>query len=302
MLSKGDLVLAKHYKDLLDIIKFELNKRELSTSDSVYNFNYQNQIVKAQEINFLIDKVDLLKKYDETAGLNFENQDQFIENLNLGRLNSISYNIGKVDNTNLIVAEKLNQISNVLPRHINLCVCNCNYCACNCNYCSCNQNTSYMNYCPCNCNYCACNCNYWSANRYPSLAIENTNQGLGTRNIPGEYPYEFNITSAVDTYYTTPTTFSKIYFMENTNNGINQDKYFQLRFKRNGKLGFPMGQEESFLYPNKWYKIRVENGSLISDNLGQPLFRATWGNIKMRLDVYNITDFHLYWDSKITLK
>ena len=113
MLSKGDLVLAKHYKDLLDIIKFELNKRELSTSDSVYNFNYQNQIVKAQEINFLIDKVDLLKKYDETAGLNFENQDQFIENLNLGRLNSISYNIGKVDNTNLIVAEKLNQISNV---------------------------------------------------------------------------------------------------------------------------------------------------------------------------------------------
>ena len=90
--------------------------------------------------------------------------------------------------------------------------------------------------------------------------------------------------------------------MENTNNGINQDKHFQLRFKRNGKLGFPMGQEESFLYPNKWYKIRVENGSLISDNLGQPLFRATWGNIKMRLDVYNITDFHLYWDSKITLK
>ena len=276
MLSKGDLVLAKHYKDLLDIIKVELDKRLLTTSDSLYNFNYQNQIVKAEELNFLIDKVDLLKKYDETAGLNFENQDQFIENLNAGRLNSISYNIGKVDNTNLILAEKLNQISNVLPKHINLCVCNCNYCA--------------------------CNCNYWSVNRYPSLPIENTDKGLGTRKLPNEYPYEFFITSAIDITSETPVSSSKIYFMENIIEDTLQDKIFQLKFKEQKKSGRPTKAEKITQYPGNWYLLQITNGETVYDSKGNPLFKATWGKIKLRIDLYNVTDFHLYWDSKITLK
>ena len=302
MLSKGDLVLAKHYKDLLDIIKVELDKRLLTTTDSLYNFNYQNQIVKAEELNFLIDKVDLLKKYDETAGLNFENQDQFIENLNAGRLNSISYNIGKVDNTNLILAEKLNQISNVLPKHINLCVCNCNYCACNCNYCTCNANQEYKDYCACNCNYCGCNCNYWSVNRYPSLPIENTDKGLGTRKLPNEYPYEFFITSAIDITSETPVSSSKIYFMENIIEDTLQDKIFQLKFKEQKKSGRPTKAEKITQYPGNWYLLQITNGETVYDSKGNPLFKATWGKIKLRIDLYNVTDFHLYWDSKITLK
>ena len=173
----NEIILAEHYQNLLNRVKTELSRRGYNKTgslrlDAKFDVNHLNREVEAEDIWFLQQKLDDIKRFDSNSSYYYKYPDNFL-NDRTGRLADIKYTWDNVKVGDLIVKKMIELAGSKLDNHVNVCVCNCNYrppCSCNCNRCTCdshrcpcdcNRCTCDSNRCPCNCNnYCACNCNF----------------------------------------------------------------------------------------------------------------------------------------------
>lgn len=282
----NEIILEQHYKSLLEKVKGQLIRRGYDDSvlkfDKRLDFVYLNQEVKAEDIWFLREQIDEIKKFDSNSSFYYKNKNRFLIDKQL-KLSGIKYEWEVVRQGDLIVKRMLEDAESKLKNHFNTCVCNCNYCAANFGICTNDQNQPELcscncNYCACNCDYCACNCNYNSGTQYTKDHVLHKLEVLKTaelNNRTGRFIYVFDsIADTVAEKYT-------ILIHEETFTGALDDV----------QPGIKLGTQviDSVVYR----AVELTNNSTLKDTEGNTILSISWNRVRVRLDVFAGTNLKL---------